>query len=130
MRRTTRGIRQASEHRATGRRPRPLHRHVAGGATPVGQRADRSGPPLWFRQLLTRRAGRTLVTFLAAVAGLAMIVGVSGVRVASQQVGTVGVVRNGGPFDNRAIRQVLLPGQRLTWIGWYSQSPHVYPASN
>ena len=97
---------------------------------PNGQWRDRSAAPLWFRELLTRRAGRTLMTFLAAVAGLAMIVAVSGVRVASQQVGTVGVVRNGGPFDNRAIRQVLLPGQRLTWIGWYSQSPHVYPASN
>jgi regulator of protease activity HflC (stomatin/prohibitin superfamily) len=40
------------------------------------------------------------------------------------------VVRNGGPFDNRAIRQVLMPGQRLTWIGWFSQSPHNYPAAN
>jgi hypothetical protein len=59
-----------------------------------------------------------------------MIIGVSGVRIASQQIGTVGVVRNGGPFDNRAIREVLMPGQKLSWIGWYSQGPHSYPASN
>src|SRR5207249_5912089 len=69
-------------------------------------------------------------TFLAAVIGLGLIVAVSGVRVASEDIGTVGVVRNGGPLDNRSVRQVLMPGHRLTWIGFFSQSPHNYPASN
>ncbi len=70
------------------------------------------------------------MTFVLAVVGLGLIVALSGVRIATEPAGTVGVVRNGGPFDNRSVRQVLLPGQGLTWIGWYSQSPHVYPASN
>jgi regulator of protease activity HflC (stomatin/prohibitin superfamily) len=53
-----------------------------------------------------------------------------GISVARQDVGHVGVVRNGGPLDRRNIRQVMLPGQRLTWTGWFSQSPHQYPASH
>jgi regulator of protease activity HflC (stomatin/prohibitin superfamily) len=61
---------------------------------------------------------------------VAVIIGLSGVRVARQDVGTVGVVRNGGPLDDRTIRQVLLPGQKLTWIGMFSEQPHTYPASN
>jgi SPFH domain / Band 7 family len=60
--------------------------------------------------------------------GLVSIVGISGVRVARQPPGYVGVVRNGGPFDDRAIRQILLPGQRISWIGFFSQSPHNYPS--
>jgi regulator of protease activity HflC (stomatin/prohibitin superfamily) len=62
--------------------------------------------------------------------GLALVVGLSGVRVARQDIGTVGVVRNGGPLDDRTIRQVLQPGQKLTWIGMFSETPHSYPASN
>ncbi|MDX6534130.1 MAG: hypothetical protein QOF68_1874 [Gaiellales bacterium] len=61
---------------------------------------------------------------------VAVIIGLSGVRVARQDIGTVGVVRNGGPLDDRTIRQVLLPGQKLTWIGMFSEQPHTYPASN
>jgi hypothetical protein len=41
--------------------------------------------------------------------------------------GQVSVVRNGGPFDDRNIRQVIQPASGLTWIGWYSES-HKYPA--
>jgi len=41
--------------------------------------------------------------------------------------GEIAVVRNGGPFDNNRIRQVLPPGSGLTWIGLYS-SMHRYPA--
>jgi regulator of protease activity HflC (stomatin/prohibitin superfamily) len=69
-----------------------------------------------------------VATLALALMGLAAIVGVSGVRVARQPPGYVGVVRNGGPFDDRAIRQILLPGQRITWIGFFSQSPHNYPS--
>jgi len=60
--------------------------------------------------------------------GLAVIVAISGVRVARQPPGYVGVVRNGGPFDDRSIRQILQPGQRITWIGFFSQAPHNYPS--
>jgi regulator of protease activity HflC (stomatin/prohibitin superfamily) len=78
-----------------------------------------------------RRAGaRRAGAVAAAVIGVALIVGVSGARVARQNIGYVGVVRNGGPFDTRTIRQILLPGQSLTWIGFFSQHPHEYPAAN
>ena len=41
--------------------------------------------------------------------------------------GEIAVVRNGGPFDNNQIRQVVRPGSGLTWIGLYS-TMHRYPA--
>ncbi|NUU22224.1 MAG: SPFH domain-containing protein [Streptomycetaceae bacterium] len=41
--------------------------------------------------------------------------------------GEIGVVRNGGPFDNNNIRQVMDPSSGLTWTGLYS-SVHKYPA--
>jgi hypothetical protein len=76
------------------------------------------------------RGLRRLATFVAAVLCIAMIVAVSGVRIARGSAGTVGVVRNGGPLDSRTIRQVIMPGQSLTYTGMFSQSPHVYPASH
>jgi len=68
-------------------------------------------------------------TFVLALIGLALLVGVSGVRVARQEIGYVGVVRNGGPLDRRTLRQVLMPGQGLTWVGFFSMPPHQYPAA-
>jgi hypothetical protein len=41
--------------------------------------------------------------------------------------GEVGVVRNGGWFDNQRIRQVIPPGSGLTWTGFFSTT-HKYPA--
>jgi len=41
--------------------------------------------------------------------------------------GQIAVVRNGGPFDNNNIRQVIQPASSLTWTGWWS-SIHKYPA--
>jgi hypothetical protein len=41
--------------------------------------------------------------------------------------GQVGVVRNGGWFDNNRIRQVIPPGSGLTWTGIASMT-HKYPA--
>jgi regulator of protease activity HflC (stomatin/prohibitin superfamily) len=79
---------------------------------------------------MRKRSVRRLGTLAAALIGLALIVGVSGARFARENVGYVGVVRNGGPLDARTIRQILLPGQKLTWIGFFSQSPHEYPAAN
>jgi regulator of protease activity HflC (stomatin/prohibitin superfamily) len=81
-------------------------------------------------ELMRRRGFRRVATLLAALIGLALIIGISGARVARQPIGYVGVVRNGGPLDTRTIRQVLLPGQKLTWIGFFSEHPHEYPASN
>jgi len=89
----------------------------------------RGGPPPWALGVMRSRGLRRLVTFVAAVLCLALVVAVSGVRVTRGHAGTVGVVRNGGPLDARTIRQVIMPGQSLTYIGMFSQSPHTYPAS-
>jgi SPFH domain / Band 7 family len=41
--------------------------------------------------------------------------------------GEVAVVRNGGLFDNRQIRQIIDPASALTWTGFWSTAHH-YPA--
>ncbi|WP_322749968.1 MULTISPECIES: SPFH domain-containing protein [unclassified Frankia] len=41
--------------------------------------------------------------------------------------GEIAVVRNGGPFDNHKIRQIIDPASARTWVGLYSDS-HKYPA--
>jgi regulator of protease activity HflC (stomatin/prohibitin superfamily) len=41
--------------------------------------------------------------------------------------GEIAVVRNGGPFDNNRIRQIVDPASSLTWIGMASKV-HKYPA--
>lgn len=41
--------------------------------------------------------------------------------------GHVAVIRDGGPFDDNAIREVLPPSSAITWTGLYSQV-HEYPA--
>jgi hypothetical protein len=65
----------------------------------------------------------------AALAAIVLInVGVSFADAFDRtDAGRVAVVRNGGPFDDRNIRQVIQPASGLTWIGWYSSS-HKYPA--
>lgn len=107
------------------RRPAPLPAHVP---AVIAQRR-RKGPPPWALTLMRRRPARRLGTLILALAGIALIVGVSGARFARQNVGYVGVVRNAGPLDTLTFRQVLQPGQRLTWIGFFSQAPHQYPAA-
>jgi regulator of protease activity HflC (stomatin/prohibitin superfamily) len=75
------------------------------------------------------RGAKKAGALVGSVMCIALIVGVAGARVARQEVGYVGVVRNGGPLDARTIRQVLLPGAPLTWIGLFSEKPHQYPAA-
>jgi regulator of protease activity HflC (stomatin/prohibitin superfamily) len=41
--------------------------------------------------------------------------------------GEVAVIRNGGPWDDREIRQVIQPASGFHWAGWWS-SAHTYPA--
>jgi len=43
------------------------------------------------------------------------------------QGGEIAVVRNGGPFDNNRIRQIIEPASSRTYTGLFSQS-HKYPA--
>lgn len=89
----------------------------------------RGAPPPWFLNFIRNPAGKRALTLAGGIVGLLLIVAVSGARVVRQDIGHVGVVHNGGPFDNRRIRQVVQPGAGLTWIGWFSQSPREYPAS-
>jgi regulator of protease activity HflC (stomatin/prohibitin superfamily) len=91
---------------------------------------QRGAPPVWFLRLVERKRAKRVLTLFAGLLLLVAIIGVSGARFAREDVGHVGVVRNGGPFDSRKVRQILAPGQGLTWTGWYSQSPHSYPASH
>jgi regulator of protease activity HflC (stomatin/prohibitin superfamily) len=89
-----------------------------------------STPPDWFLRFLHQKHAKKKLGLAAGILGVILIVAVSGARVARMDIGHVGVVRNGGPFDKRTVRQVLNPGAGLTWIGWFSQSPHKYPASH
>jgi regulator of protease activity HflC (stomatin/prohibitin superfamily) len=89
----------------------------------------RGAPPTWFLNLVRNPAGKRALTLAGAVIAVLLIVGVSGARVVRQDIGHVGVVHNGGPFDKRNIRQIVNPGAGLTWIGWFSQAPREYPAS-
>jgi hypothetical protein len=41
--------------------------------------------------------------------------------------GEIAVVRNGGPFDNNRVRQIIQPASNLTWTGFWSRM-HRYPA--
>jgi regulator of protease activity HflC (stomatin/prohibitin superfamily) len=60
-----------------------------------------------------------ILGFIAAGEFLASLTSTSG--------GEIAVVRNGGPFDNHRIRQVIDPGSSLTSTGLYSET-HRYPA--
>jgi regulator of protease activity HflC (stomatin/prohibitin superfamily) len=92
--------------------------------------APRGTPPAWFLRLVERKRAKRGLTLFAGLLVIAAIIGVSGVRFAREDVGHVGVVRNGGPFDSRNVRQYLAPGQQITWTGWFSQAPHNYPAAH
>ena len=97
---------------------------------PPARRRPRRAPaaPPWPLHRLSRQGARRTATLLLALMTLCVAFALSGVRVARQSPGYVGVVRNGGPLDDRNIRQILMPGQRLTWIGLFSESPHEYPS--
>src|SRR4051812_6855361 len=77
---------------------------------------------------LSRRGVRIAGTAALGVAGLSILLFIAGARLVRQDIGHVGVIRNGGPLDGRSIRQIVLPGSGLTWAGWFSQKPHEYPA--
>jgi len=69
---------------------------------------------------------RAALAVVAAIIALPLLVGtVMGYK--STDPGAVAVVRDGGPFDDTRVRQVLDPGSGLTWIGLWS-SVHLYPA--
>jgi regulator of protease activity HflC (stomatin/prohibitin superfamily) len=111
----------ATGHHGAVRRHPPARRRSAPAHT-------RPAPPPWPLHRLSRRSARRAATIALAVMTVLTIFALSGVRFERQQPGYVGVVRNGGPLDDRGIRQILMPGQRLTWTGLFSQAPHEYPS--
>jgi hypothetical protein len=84
--------------------------------------------PWPLRRLPNRHARIAAIGAIAAMTATSAIL-LSGARFTRQDAAHVGVVRNGGPLDGRNIRQILMPGQKITWTGMYSQKPREYPAS-
>jgi hypothetical protein len=82
--------------------------------------------------VFTAPHGRRRLTpiVLAAVAGfVVLLIGLVGLLSGFDKTrgGEVGVVRNGGWFDNNRVRQVIPAGSNLTWTGFWSTT-HMYPA--
>jgi regulator of protease activity HflC (stomatin/prohibitin superfamily) len=122
---------RAGKRQAKAPRSQRLHaprrtRRSSHVSAPAGRRGQ---PPPWALKLMRKRSARRVGTLVLALVGISLMLGVAGARFARQNVGYVGVVRNGGPLDKRTIRNVLLPGQGLTWIGFFSQAPHEYPSA-
>jgi regulator of protease activity HflC (stomatin/prohibitin superfamily) len=103
---------------------------VNGDPGATSQRRERRRDPRpWPYRRLPHRHARVAGLLTIAVLAAACAVLITGVTVARQDAGHIGVVRNGGPLDDRKIRQILTPGQKVTWTGIYSQSPREYPAA-
>ena len=85
-------------------------------------------PRPWPFNRMDERTARRVATGILAVVGLLLLIGVSGLKFVRQPLGYVGVVRNGGPLDDRKVRQILQPGEKLTFTGLFSQAPHNYPS--
>jgi regulator of protease activity HflC (stomatin/prohibitin superfamily) len=74
---------------------------------------------------LGRRGGIALA-IVAVLVGFPLLINVFG-SFERTGGGEIAVVRNGGPFDNNRIRQILDPASSMTWIGMASKV-HKYPA--
>ncbi|GAA3199570.1 SPFH domain-containing protein [Nonomuraea roseoviolacea] len=69
---------------------------------------------------------RTALLVIATILSVPALIGlVTGLE--RTDGGEVAVVRDGGPFDDNKVRQVIDPASGLTWTGWWS-STHGYPA--
>jgi hypothetical protein len=90
----------------------------------------RGAQPSFFQRLVASRRARRELSLLAGILGLLLILAVSGARIVREDIGHVGVVRNGAPWSNRAIHMIVEPGSGPKWAGWFSQSPREYPASH
>ena len=88
---------------------------------------------------LTRRRGgpgkprgERGVGFAVASIGIALLLVIVGLVALSGFARTgpneVGVVYNGGPLDKKTQRQLIAPSSGLTWTGWLSQDPRLYPS--
>lgn len=97
-----------------------LHRTSSGrGGTGRQRAAQVRGRASW-ASVLPRPLGALVLVAAATLAGGCYDTPGSG---------EVGVVRNGGPFDNKNIRQVVCPGSGNTWVGWASNTHHYFDSS-
>jgi regulator of protease activity HflC (stomatin/prohibitin superfamily) len=96
---------------------------------PEAWRRHARDPRPWPYRRLRPRWARGAALMTIALLAVASAVLIAGVRLAREDSGHVGVVRNGGPWNNRRIRQILKPSSGLTYAGLFSQSPREYPAS-
>lgn len=69
------------------------------------------------------------VTTAVVAASAAVLLGGTAVLTGFERTngGEIAVIRNGGPFDDNKIRQVVRPASSRTWTGMFS-SAHRYPA--
>src|SRR3954447_16306772 len=77
---------------------------------------------------MTTSARRVVLIPAAVVAAILLLVVLTGCYT-KPEAGEIGVVRNGGPFDNHNIRQVVPNGAGNTWNGWWSTT-HYYPVDS
>lgn len=73
------------------------------------------------------RTTRLVATAVVAVVAVVLAAGLTGSMFSKTAAGEVGVVRNGGPFDNNRIRGLLAPGSGLHYVGYRSRV-HTYPS--
>ena len=76
--------------------------------------------------LNARSPGLIVVAACAVVVALVLLVG-GCASLERTNAGEYAVVRNGGPLDDRGVRQIIQPGSALTWTGLWSAT-HKYPA--
>lgn len=67
--------------------------------------------------------GAGIAVFTVAAFGIGSLTAMK-----STSAGEVGVVRNGAPWDNKNVKEILKPGHGATYIGWWSDY-HKYPAT-
>jgi regulator of protease activity HflC (stomatin/prohibitin superfamily) len=81
------------------------------------------------RKLPRYKPGLRGTIAIAVIAVIAAFVGLPALFAGFQRTngGEVAVVRNGGPFNNNLIRQIIDPGSGNTWIG-FGSTAHKYPA--
>lgn len=72
-------------------------------------------------------AAAGIAAVVAIIVGIVGLIGWLGGYVKTDG-GHVAVIRNGGPFDNNRVRQVVPAASSRTWTGFWSNT-HEYPAS-
>lgn len=75
--------------------------------------------------------GRFALTGIAVLVGFVFLMGVAlgGCKgLENPEAGKIGVVRNGGPFDDKQIKGLLDPGSGIAFTGFFSKT-HYYPAN-